>query len=532
MGPDDSSLGTGQALAIWRAATQRGELDAVLADVAVVTADAMPIGSLAVADIDRETGSIDMRVARMADDGRPAIMALAKTLVRADLMVLLRALEAREARRFAAGEARPSWLAELGAEIGGPVLLVDGFEQQRGACALVVASGAGFDETQRRIFGQVVRPALARAFEIQELLSEIRMLRQRLAAGEGAAPRETDADGLSDRIIGASGGLRAVMERVAIAAPSDVPVLILGETGSGKEVIARAVHAHSTRASGPFLRVNCGAIPPELVDSELFGHEKGSFTGATTLHHGWFERAHGGTLFLDEVGELPLAAQVRFLRVLQEGTLRRVGGEATVAVQVRVVAATNRDLAAMVSRGSFREDLWYRLAVFPIHLPPLREHRRDIPAMAEFFARRAAQRFDLPLRLPTEADLALLQSYRWPGNVRELGAVIDRAVLLGQGRRLEVAAALGLGSQVPGQAPPGPGTHAPPAGGSILSLDQAQKRHIEEVLRITRGQIEGNDGAARFLDINPHTLRARMRKLGIDWSRFRNTAGAPHGEPP
>ena len=188
------------------------------------------------------------------------------------------------------------------------------------------------------------------------------------------------------------------MEQVQLVAPSDTPVLILGETGSGKEVVARAIHSRSRRASGPFLRINCGAISPDLVDSELFGHERGSFTGAVAERKGWFERADCGTLFLDECGELPLPAQVRLLRVLQDGTFQRVGGERPLHVDVRVIAATHRDLPAMVASGQFREDLWYRIAVFPVRLPPLRERLADIPALATHFALRAAEatRFECP----------------------------------------------------------------------------------------------------------------------------------------
>ncbi len=331
-----------------------------------------------------------------------------------------------------------------------------------------------------------------------------------------------DRDGLSDRVIGAEGGLRSIMERVARVAPSPAPVLIFGETGSGKEVIARAIHARSPRALAPFIRVNCGAIPPELIDSELFGHERGAFTGAVATRRGWFEQAHQGTLFLDEIGELPPAAQVRLLRVLQDGLLLRVGSEASTQVDVRVVAATNRDLEAMVTSGDFREDLWYRLAVFPLQLPPLRDHPEDIPAMAEHFARRAAERFDLPLRLPDAADLALLAGYPWPGNVRELGAVIDRAVLLGDGGRLAIARALGVdGPALPprGAAPTLQAGRS--AAAAIEPLDVIVRRHIERALAATEGRIEGRFGAARILGINPHTLRARMRKLKIDWQRYR-----------
>jgi transcriptional regulator with GAF, ATPase, and Fis domain len=313
------------------------------------------------------------------------------------------------------------------------------------------------------------------------------------------------------------------MERVELVAGSDVPVLLLGETGSGKEVVARAIHAGSRRSAGPFLRVNCGAIPAGLIDSELFGHERGSFTGAAAQRKGWFERADGGTLFLDEVGELPLDAQVRLLRILQDGSFERVGGQRTLHADVRIVAATNRDLHAMVADGRFREDLWYRLAVFPIHLPPLRDRPEDIPGLATHFALRAATRFGTAPLVPSPEDLNLLVAYPWPGNVRELIAVMERAVLLGNGRTLEVATALGAAPRVPAPAPRPMPPLAPtaPAEGAVLDLDAAMARHIEGALARCWGRIEGPHGAARVLGINPHTLRARMRKLGIDWRRYR-----------
>jgi transcriptional regulator with GAF, ATPase, and Fis domain len=264
-----------------------------------------------------------------------------------------------------------------------------------------------------------------------------------------------------------------------------------------------------------------------LIDTELFGHEKGSFTGAVNTRRGWFERADEGTLFLDEIGELPLAAQVRLLRVVQEGVFERVGGERLRHVDVRIVAATHRDLAAMVQDGRFREDLWYRLAVFPIVLPPLREHPEDIAALADHFAQRAAVRFGLTLQRPTPQDIVLLTAYAWPGNIRELATVIDRAAILGAGRGLEVAKALGV---IPNVRPTLPTVHLspvapPPTAAAILPLEVAMQQHIEAALAATNGRIEGPHGAARLLRINPHTLRGRMRKLGIAWQTFRSAQG-------
>jgi transcriptional regulator with GAF, ATPase, and Fis domain len=292
-------------------------------------------------------------------------------------------------------------------------------------------------------------------------------------------------------------------------------------------VVARAIHSRSGRAKGPIVCVNCGAIPPGLVDSELFGHERGSFTGASGTRKGWFERADGGTLFLDEIGELPLDAQVRLLRVLQERMFERVGGTRSIHVDVRIVAATHRNLEDMVEAGAFREDLWYRLSVFPISLPPLRERPRDIPALAAHFAWKAGKRLGGAPLVPSEQDVEVLLTYDWPGNVRELAAVIERAAILGGGRKLNVAGALGLRSSTPRMA-----SQPPVAALSNVTpivreepfhtLDQAMARHIERALEKTAGRIEGKGGAADLLDINPHTLRSRMKKLGVEWNHFRS----------
>ncbi len=357
--------------------------------------------------------------------------------------------------------------------------------------------------------------AFSAAMDNHIRLKEMARLKDAAEADRQSLLARLGREALEDDIVGSSSGLKPVMQRVAMVATSDASVLILGETGAGKEVVARAIHTRSTRAAGPFIRVNCGAISPELIDSELFGHEKGSFTGAVAQRRGWFERADGGTLFLDEVAELPASAQVRLLRVLQDGRFHRVGGEKEIEVDVRIVAATHRDMAAMVQHRQFREDLWYRIAVFPIILPPLRERQDDIPELALHFARRASRRLGLPPCEPTLADIALLKGYPWPGNVREMSSVLERAAILGQGERLAVAAALGLDVN-----PALPAGKTATAGG-VASLDAAIKEHIQATLRHTRGRVSGEHGAAALLKVNANTLRAKMRKLKIEARGFK-----------
>ena len=424
--------------------------------------------------------------------------------------------------------------------IDGDVLLAPLKPQRAAAGIMILVSAVGqtFGPAHIALAAQLVEP-LAVALENDGRLHELKSLRAAAEADRETLLSRLGRQDVNEDVVGARTGLRHVMERVELVAQSDVPVLILGQTGTGKEVVSRAIHARSKRADGPFIRVNCGAIPPELVDSQLFGHEKGSFTGATDQHHGWFERADRGTLFLDEIGELPLPAQVRLLRVLQDHQIERVGGRSPLHVDVRIVAATHRDLSAMVQQKTFREDLWYRINIFPILLPTLRERIEDIPALVRHFAARAATRFGLPAVEPSEADLQVLAGYDWPGNILELGAVIDRAVILGGGRRLDVAAALGLGRQqaAPPRSPPSEATlfevvpeeptptlsAGPPAPSDhIVPLATAMRQHIERALIATHGRIEGRRGAAALLDINPHTLRARMRKLGIDPAGFRD----------
>ncbi len=426
-----------------------------------------------------------------------------------------------EVRALRGSPARDAFLALLsGGDESCDVVVAPLSSDEYGmAGALVLMGPEGtFDHRHEVEVARLAEPFSA-ALRSASRLQELERLREGVEADNRALLSKLGRQEVMGTIVGADAGFREVMTRVAQVAPTSAPVLLLGETGTGKEVAARAIHARSTRASGPMMRVNCGAIPPGLVDAELFGHERGSFTGATGARAGWFERADGGTLFLDEVGELPLAAQVRLLRVLQDGTLERVGGQRAVPVDVRIVAATHRDLGEMVAEAQFRQDLWYRVSVFPIWLPPLRDRREDIASLAEHFAWHAGKRLGGQPLVPSAADLELLASYDWPGNVRELASVIERAAILGNGKRLEIQSAIGLARPMASSTRPLAGRSE--ADGPLPSLDEAVRQHIEAGLTRTRGKIEGPGGAAELLGVNPHTLRSRMRKLGVRWQRFR-----------
>jgi transcriptional regulator with GAF, ATPase, and Fis domain len=320
----------------------------------------------------------------------------------------------------------------------------------------------------------------------------------------------------SQTVIGADFGLKQVMTEIRHVAGTASPVLLLGETGTGKEVIAHVIHNLSPRHNGPFVTINCGAIPHGLVDSELFGHEKGAFTGAVASSKGRFERADGGTVFLDEIGELPLEAQVRLLRVLQEKEIERVGSTKPISVDIRIVAATHRDLDAMVTDGRFRQDLLFRLRVFPVTLPPLRDRKADIPALVQHFFQVKGR--ELGMKHPpeiTKAFLDRLMAYPWPGNVRELENHIERTLILSRGGPLRDDGTTDL---LPASTPPADDDAPAP----ILPLDEAMKRHIEKALAHCGGRIEGDAGVAALLRIQPNTLRARMKKLGIPFGRKSN----------
>ncbi len=523
--------------AVWREACRHIEIEESARAIAGGLAGHLPLQSLVVLRVDPDTKTVEPLTVGIPGGGAPPV---ARSATPAPAAWRRLAAWLRGGELIGLGDAAAEgWLAAvLPDDVRGDVLAgaLQSDDGPVGILVLVAAVGKQFTAVDQRTMQQLLEP-FAVALENDRRLHELRALREAAEADRETLLTRLGRQEVNEEVVGARTGLRHVMDRVQLVAQSDVPVLILGETGTGKEVVSRAIHTRSARADGPFIRVNCGAIPPELVDSQLFGHEKGSFTGASAQHQGWFERADRGTLFLDEIGELPLPAQVRLLRVLQDHQIERVGGRSPIHVDVRIVAATHRDLAAMVKERTFREDLWYRINVFPILLPTLRERLEDIPALVRHFVERAATRFGLPPVSPTDADLRRLADYHWPGNIRELGAVIDRAVILGGGRTIDVSTALGLGRQ-PSPAPVADATMyevipetiplerpagvLSPPGGDIIPLAAAMKQHVERALAATRGRIEGRRGAAAMLQINPHTLRARMRKLGIDAGRFRD----------
>ena len=317
-----------------------------------------------------------------------------------------------------------------------------------------------------------------------------------------------------DSIIGQSAPLRQVLREVEQVAGTDATVLIQGETGTGKELFARAIHAASKRRDRPLVTVNCAAIPATLIESEFFGHEKGAFTGATVRREGRFALADGGTIFLDEVGELPLELQSKLLRVLQEGTFEPVGSATSRKVSVRVVAATNRDLAREVAEHRFRQDLFYRLNVFPMRLPPLRERLEDIPALAAAFAERYAQRIGKTVAALTPDDMHRLQSYTWPGNVRELQNVIERAVITAAGNRLNLDLALPEVAPVVREAQFSVTADAASIR-TLKELEELERNNLLRALEASQGRISGDRGAAELLGMNPSTLRSRMKALGV-----------------
>ena len=362
------------------------------------------------------------------------------------------------------------------------------------------------DELEERVKERTADLASAKE-QLQARLGEIEALKQQLEKENIYLREEVKLHYVHEEIIGQSDALKYVFSRVEQVAPTDSAVLILGETGTGKGLIARAIHQLSGRRERPLVNVDCAALPPNLIESELFGREKGAFTGSSSRQIGRFELAQGGTIVLDEIGELALELQAKLLRAIQDGEFERLGSPRTLKVDVRIVASTRRDLKEEVRKGRFREDLFYRLHVFPITIPPLRQRLEDIPMLVNHFVSKFGRKMGKDIKTIPKQTLVALQAYSWPGNVRELEHVIERAVISTEGSTLHLAEKLEASD------PAGPG------GQAIESLDEAQRKHILRALEETDWKIEGKQGAAHLLGINPSTLRGRMRKQGIDQIR-------------
>ncbi|MGA2748301.1 MAG: sigma 54-interacting transcriptional regulator [Verrucomicrobiota bacterium] len=363
-----------------------------------------------------------------------------------------------------------------------------------------------------RIFADHIGAAIAnaRAFE------EIENLKSRLELENTLLQQEVQEAKAFGEMVGQSAALKQVLRQVEMVARTDATVLILGESGTGKELVAREIHKLSRRSGRPMIRVNCASIPKELYESEFFGHVKGAFTGAVKDRAGRFEAAHGGTLFLDEVGEIPLDLQSKFLRVLQEGQYERVGEERTRTVDVRIIAATNRDLPKDVEEGRFRQDLYYRLNVFPIKVAPLRERKDDMPLLAAHFVESTARKLKLPPARLTQAHIAQLQAYDWPGNIRELQNMIERALILAQNGALWFDFPTGQkAAAIPAQTPAADGGMGEPAILTDLEFRRRERENILAALNKTGWKIHGPGGTAELLGVKPTTLISRIKKLGL-----------------
>jgi transcriptional regulator with GAF, ATPase, and Fis domain len=365
------------------------------------------------------------------------------------------------------------------------------------------------DITERKLIGQSLQRAHdelerrveERTVELRTALSEINTLKERLEAENVYFRQEIKMKHRLDHILGQSDGLKYVLYRAEQVAPMNTTVLVLGETGTGKDLVAAAIHDMSLRKDRPLITVNCAALPANLIESELFGREKGAFTGADTRQVGRFEIAHGSTLCLDEIGELPLEVQAKLLRVIQHNEFERLGSSHTLKVDVRIIATTNRDLEEEVRKGRFRQDLYYRINVFPITIPPLRQRREDIPLMVQAFMERYSRRLGKQITSIQKETMKALQDYPWPGNVRELESIIERATILCPGPVLQLADKLEISS--------------PALSSAVRTLEDTERNQILKILSETRWRIEGRDGAAAILGLHPSTLRARMHKLGI-----------------
>jgi PAS domain S-box-containing protein len=401
------------------------------------------------------------------------------------------------------GNSKGELALQTGGENSAPVLLsistLQHMDMPGAVCAVMVdiTERKKMEETLKKSHNDLERQTV----ELQTALSEIKTMKEQLEAENIYFRHENKMKHLFENIIGQSDGLKYVLYRAEQVAPANTTVLILGETGTGKELIAAAIHSMSPRKDRPLITVNCATLPGNLIESELFGREKGAFTGADSRQVGRFEVANDSTLCLDEIGELPLELQAKLLRVIQHNEFERLGSSHTIKVDVRIVATTNRDLEEEIRKGRFRQDLYYRLNVFPITVPPLRLRKEDIPPMVQAFVNRYSRKLGKHITSIQKETLQALQEYPWPGNVRELESIIERAMILCPGPVFQLTDRLYIPSH--------------PLSSPARTLEETERNQILKILSETRWHIEGKDGAAAILGLNPSTLRARMHKLGI-----------------
>jgi transcriptional regulator with GAF, ATPase, and Fis domain len=486
-------------------------IEKVLLNLFLFIKKSIPINHILVSYYDKDAGIFEI-IAHATEEGRSSISYKypvtpeLRKLIDEDYRTLM-TFTPSDCESFLGVWGSPKGLNSIGQMLSMDLVLDNTFI---GTLMLSSESEKTFSKKHIQMLSLLRKPfalSLTNSFRFKELQQ------MKLFLADESRYFQNELQKLSSReIIGADFGLREVMDMIRQVSPQLSPVLLLGETGVGKEVIASAIHRLSHRSDGPFIKVNCGGFPETVIDSELFGHERGAFTGAVSKTIGRFERANGGTIFLDEIGELSSDAQVKLLRILQEKEFERVGGSEVIKVDIRLIIATHRDLEKMVKEGTFREDLYFRLKVFPVMIPPLRDRMSDIPTLVQHFIQKKSKEMkiiDIPRIAPGAMDR--LMAYKWPGNIRELENAVERALILRE-RGVLTFNEIDNSHQ---------NSHNKKSAldKGILSLNQAMTRCIQNALSISRGKVAGSGGAAEILDINPRTLRHRMRKFGIPFGR-------------
>lgn len=478
----------------------------------------MPADELSLIAFHPDSGIVE-QVAKAAADGG-AVMRL-KTSVSSDIRKTIEEITRHHKVKILTDKSQDGFAWRIARDFGGTMasvminrLILEG--KLIGSMAVSTKEKDRYTEEHARLWESVNEPAAIALINSQRYQKMIEL--KELLADDNRYLQNELRQVSKYRLIGAEGGLKEVLKKIRQVAPLDSPVLLLGETGVGKEVVANEIVNQSHRKDGPFIKVNCGAIPETLIDSVLFGHEKGAFTGAVAEKRGCFERAHTGTLFLDEIGELPLPVQARLLRVLQDHEIERVGGEKSIRLDIRIIVATHRNLEEMVAAKQFREDLWFRLNIFPIRIPPLRERKEDIPLLVHHLIEKKSR--ELQIKHPfavAYGAMDRLMAHNWPGNIRELENTVERELINSRGSSeniltFETHHFPQLQPEVPGNSD---------YSEEFLKLDEVIKLHIETALRLSSGKIHGPGGAADLLGVLPTTLRSRMDRLGILYKRSR-----------